>query len=191
MKVVLVVMNPPAHAGDARNGFNRWIGKMLWSKKWHPTLVFLPGEFHGQSILAGYSPWGCKKLDTTEHSMQHSTGVSWQVHVVFYWITWAFLKSTYVFKWFSWIWFCFVSSFGFLSPLQPLSLLESSDTSEWRSWAHCVCLPLPPPTSLSLSPQPLRSTPVPPFCLCSRGSWQVRLYRCHYACCQRWKFFQI
>ena len=28
--------------------------------------VFLPGEFHGQRSLAGYSPWGCKESDTTE-----------------------------------------------------------------------------------------------------------------------------
>ena len=31
-----------------------------------PTPVFLPGEFHGQRSLAGYSPWGYKELDTTE-----------------------------------------------------------------------------------------------------------------------------
>ena len=24
--------------------------------------VFLPGEFHGQRSLVGYSPWGCKEL---------------------------------------------------------------------------------------------------------------------------------
>ena len=76
MKVALVVKNLPAHAGNSRDGFSRWIAKMLWSKKWHPTLVFLPGEFHGERILAGYSPWGCTKLDTTEHSMQHSTIMS-------------------------------------------------------------------------------------------------------------------
>ena len=29
--------------------------------------VFLPGEFHGQGSLAGYSPLGRKELDTTEH----------------------------------------------------------------------------------------------------------------------------
>ena len=29
-------------------------------------LVFLPGEFHGQSSLVGYSSWGCKESDTTE-----------------------------------------------------------------------------------------------------------------------------
>ena len=28
--------------------------------------VFLPGEFQGQRSLAGYGPWGCKELDTTE-----------------------------------------------------------------------------------------------------------------------------
>ena len=31
-----------------------------------PTPVFLPGEFNGQRSLVGYSPCGCKELDTTE-----------------------------------------------------------------------------------------------------------------------------
>ena len=31
-----------------------------------PTPVFLPGEFHGQRSLAGYSSWGHKELDMTE-----------------------------------------------------------------------------------------------------------------------------
>ena len=31
-----------------------------------PTPVFLPGELCGQRRLVGYSPWGCKELDTTE-----------------------------------------------------------------------------------------------------------------------------
>ena len=35
-------------------------------RKWQPTPVFLPEEFHGQSSLAGYSPWGCKESDMTE-----------------------------------------------------------------------------------------------------------------------------
>ena len=39
-----------------------------WRWEWQPTPVFLPGEFHGQSSLVGYSPWGCKELDVTEHS---------------------------------------------------------------------------------------------------------------------------
>ena len=28
--------------------------------------MFLPGEFHGQRRLAGYTPWGCKEPDTTD-----------------------------------------------------------------------------------------------------------------------------
>ena len=31
-----------------------------------PTPVFLPGEFHGQRSLAGYSPWDFKELKMTE-----------------------------------------------------------------------------------------------------------------------------
>ena len=31
-----------------------------------PTPVFLPGKFHGQRSLAGYSPWGHKESDMTE-----------------------------------------------------------------------------------------------------------------------------
>ena len=33
---------------------------------WQSTPVFVPGEFHGQRSLEGYSPRGCKELDTTE-----------------------------------------------------------------------------------------------------------------------------
>ena len=32
---------------------------------------FLPGESHGQGNLAGYSPWDCKELDTTEQLHFH------------------------------------------------------------------------------------------------------------------------
>ena len=37
-----------------------------WRSKWQPTPVLLPGKFHGQKSLVGYSPWGHKELDTTE-----------------------------------------------------------------------------------------------------------------------------
>ena len=43
-----------------------WVGKIPWRREWQPSPVFLPGEFHGQRSLAGYSPWGCKVSDTTE-----------------------------------------------------------------------------------------------------------------------------
>ena len=43
-----------------------WVGKIPWRMAWQPTPVFLPGESYGPRSLAGYSPWGCKELDTTE-----------------------------------------------------------------------------------------------------------------------------
>ena len=49
-----------------RPGFDLWVGKILWRRKWLPIQVFLPGKFHRQRSLAGYSPWGCKELDMTE-----------------------------------------------------------------------------------------------------------------------------
>ena len=37
-----------------------------WRREWQSTEVFLPGEFHGQRNLVGYSPWGHKDLDTAD-----------------------------------------------------------------------------------------------------------------------------
>ena len=48
--------------------FNPRVGKILWRMKWQPTPVFLPGEFHGQKSMVGYSPWDCKESDTTEYA---------------------------------------------------------------------------------------------------------------------------
>ena len=47
-----------------------WVQSLGWEgpleKKWLPTAVLLPGEFHGQRSLVDYCPWGPKELDTTE-----------------------------------------------------------------------------------------------------------------------------
>ena len=40
-----------------------------WRRKWHSTPVFLAGKSHGQRSQMGYSPWGCKESDTTEHNI--------------------------------------------------------------------------------------------------------------------------
>ena len=49
-----------------RPGFDPWIGKIPWRRKWQSTPVILPGKSHGQRSLVGYSPWGRKELDMTE-----------------------------------------------------------------------------------------------------------------------------
>ena len=33
-----------------------------WSRKWQPFPAFWPGKSHEQRSLAGYSPWGCKRV---------------------------------------------------------------------------------------------------------------------------------
>ena len=58
-----MVKNLPAMQ---RPGLDPWVGKIPWRKEWQATPVFLPGEFHGQRSLSGYSPWGRKESDTME-----------------------------------------------------------------------------------------------------------------------------
>ena len=64
-----MLKNSPANTGDTRDS-----GSILDQKdplvvgNGNPSSVFLPGKFHGQRSLAGYSPCGCKESDTTEHT---------------------------------------------------------------------------------------------------------------------------
>ena len=61
-----MVKNPPVNAEVKRRGFDPWVGKIPWSRKWQPTRVFLPGESHGQRSLVGYSPCAHTESDMTE-----------------------------------------------------------------------------------------------------------------------------
>ena len=65
-----MVKNLPTSAGDTGD-VGLIHGKVPWKRKWQPTPVFLPGESSGQRRLAGYSPWGHKELNTTEHTHEH------------------------------------------------------------------------------------------------------------------------
>ena len=47
-------------------GFHPWVPKIPWRREWQPTPVFLPGESHGQTSLAGYGPRDHRESDTTE-----------------------------------------------------------------------------------------------------------------------------
>ena len=63
-----MVKNPSANAGDSRDSGS--------SQDWEdpPTPIFLPGEFHGQGSLMGYSSWGREESDITErmHARAHT-----------------------------------------------------------------------------------------------------------------------
>ena len=54
-----------------RCGFDPWVGKTPWRRKWQPTPVFLSGTFQEQRSLVGYKEsdttlWDHKESDTTE-----------------------------------------------------------------------------------------------------------------------------
>ena len=54
-----LVKNPPAVHETRVPSLG---GKIPWRRKWQPTPAFLPGESHGQKNLAGYSPWGLRRV---------------------------------------------------------------------------------------------------------------------------------
>ena len=56
------------HAGDTGDGFECCVWKIPWRRKWQPAPVLLPGKFHGQRSLVGYSSKGSKESDTTKHA---------------------------------------------------------------------------------------------------------------------------
>ena len=58
-QVLLVVKNPPANAGDIRDG---GLSPGSGRRAWWPTPIFLPEESNGQRNLAGYSPWGSQRV---------------------------------------------------------------------------------------------------------------------------------
>ena len=39
-----------------RLGFDPWVRKISWRRKWQPPPVFLPGKSYGQRRLVGYRP---------------------------------------------------------------------------------------------------------------------------------------
>ena len=48
---------------NKRHRLHAWVGKISWKREWQTTPVFLPGKFHGQRSLVGYSPCCHKESD--------------------------------------------------------------------------------------------------------------------------------
>ena len=63
LTLISISINRSMHTSQ---GFAPWVRKIPWRSKWQLTPVFLPGKFHGQRSLEGYSLWGCKQLDIAE-----------------------------------------------------------------------------------------------------------------------------
>ena len=58
-------------------GFSPWVRKMPWRRECQPTPVFLPGEFHRQRNLVGYS-WGPR----IEHNWATNTSLQFKLLLV-------------------------------------------------------------------------------------------------------------
>ena len=56
-----------------KHGFNPWVKKMPWRRKWQPTPIFLPVKSHGEKSLVGYRPKGSKESDMTEDAQRHKS----------------------------------------------------------------------------------------------------------------------
>ena len=69
-----------------RLGFDPWIGKIPWQRKWQPTPVFLLRKSHVQRSLTDYSPWDHKKSDTAGqlNTHTHSFGASPSLKPLFF-----------------------------------------------------------------------------------------------------------
>ena len=73
-----VVKNLPAmQEAHRRHGFDPWVGKTLWRKKWQAAPVFLAGKFHRQSSLVGLQFMdGITKSQTWLSMHEHSIPLS-------------------------------------------------------------------------------------------------------------------
>ena len=67
-----------------RPGFDPWVGKICWRRKWQPTPVCLPGESHGQRSLAGCVVHGVTKSQTWLSDWVHILHDWPQVYRFFY-----------------------------------------------------------------------------------------------------------
>ena len=63
-------------------GFSPWVGKTPWKKAWHPTLVLLPGESHGQEH-GGLQSMTSQRIDTTE-ATEHTHMHGWVQRITFH-----------------------------------------------------------------------------------------------------------
>ena len=76
MAFTLVVKNLSANARDM--GSIPGLGISPGRGNGHPIPVFLPGKYHGQQSLIGYSPCGHKESDTTELLSREGNGTPLQ-----------------------------------------------------------------------------------------------------------------
>ena len=87
-----------------------WVRKIPWGRDWLPTPLILPGVFPSQRSLAGYSPWGRKRV-----------GRDWATNCYYIYYTssvWGFPFSTH-------------------SPAFAIYRIFDARYSDWCEVIHC------------------------------------------------------
>ena len=75
-----------------RHGFNPWVRKIPWRRKWQPTPVCLLRKPHEKRSLVGYNPRGCKRVKHHWVSTEHASGDT-QMFRLFYPLLWVDSKE--------------------------------------------------------------------------------------------------
>ena len=87
-----MVKNSPVYTVKCKGrGFNLWIRKIPWRRKWQPIPVFLPRASRGQRSPAGYSPEGREESDMTEQLVC--------IYVLYVWLSIHTINKIYVNRW--------------------------------------------------------------------------------------------
>ena len=134
-------------------------------RAWQPTPVFLPGESHGQSSLAGCSPWGHKESDTTQWLSMHASMLLYNC-----------LESLVINKTFSSV--QSLSRFRlFATPWIPAHQASLSITNSWSSLKFKFIESVMPSSHLILCRPLLLLPPIPP---------SIRVFSNDSTLCIRW-----
>ena len=60
--VAQMVKRLPTRTECRTPGFNPWVGRISWRRKWQPTPVFLPGKSHGWRNLVRLQSMGSQRV---------------------------------------------------------------------------------------------------------------------------------
>ena len=69
-----------------RPGFDPWVWKIPWRRKWQPTPVVSPGKPRGWRSLVSYSSWGHRETDTPERLHMHTGALLCYIFSICAWI---------------------------------------------------------------------------------------------------------
>ena len=63
----------PVNAGDLRDADSiPGLGRSPWRRAWQPTLVFLPGESHGQKRPSRLQSMGSDRVGHNQRVLEHT-----------------------------------------------------------------------------------------------------------------------